>query len=205
MNATGRYVEVIWAGCIALTIGNGLFCLLDAQSSLGLIVGVQILAGVGAGFLFQPPLIALQAMVDQRDVATATGTLGFSRNLATSLSVVLGGVIFQNGMDTHAKDLIADGLPADLAAKFSGSDAAANVYSIGPIANPQWKLAVKDAYASSLLYVWVLFCATAGCALVCCIFIASTKLSKEHVETKTGLPVEPVPAAGQDIELRSSS
>lgn len=187
INATGRYREVILAGCFFLSLGNGLFCLFDAQSTLALIVGIQILGGIGAGLLFQPPLIALQAMVQQKDVATATGTLGFCRNLATSLSVVIGGVIFQNSMDRRSSTLKAEGLPDALVAQFSGRHAAANVYQIGAIQNPSWKLATEQAFAWSLRYVWILYTATAGCALISAFFIVSTKLSTEHVETKTGI------------------
>lgn len=46
---------------------------------------------------FQAPLIAIQTTVKPSDIATATGTFGFIRQLSTSISVVLGGVIFQVG------------------------------------------------------------------------------------------------------------
>ena len=92
-----RYRELMWAGTLLMTIGIGLFIALHANSSIAQIVGFQLVEGLGSGMLFQPPLVALQAMVSQADTATATATLGFIRNIATSLGVVLGGVVFQNG------------------------------------------------------------------------------------------------------------
>lgn len=42
---TGRYAELTWLGLVLLAIGNGLFANLDAYSSLGEIIGYQIVAG----------------------------------------------------------------------------------------------------------------------------------------------------------------
>lgn len=97
IHQTGRYREIIWVGTLLMTIGLGLLIQFQTDTSIAEIVGFQLVAGIGAGLLFQPPLIAVQAMSSQADTATATGTLGFVRNIATSLSVVLGGIVFQNG------------------------------------------------------------------------------------------------------------
>lgn len=78
---TGRYLELIWAGIVVLTLGTGLYIILDAGSSVGVIVAVQIIGGIGAGFLFQPPMVALQANTPQDDMPTATATFGFVRDL----------------------------------------------------------------------------------------------------------------------------
>ena len=66
---------------------------------------VLIVAGLGAEFLCSPPLVALQAMVSQEDTATATATLGFVRNLATILVVVISRMVFQNGMVRQIPEL----------------------------------------------------------------------------------------------------
>ena len=66
---------------------------------------VLIVAGLGAELLCSPPLVALQAMVSQEDTATATATLGFVRNLATVLVVVINCMVFQNGMVRQIPEL----------------------------------------------------------------------------------------------------
>jgi hypothetical protein len=48
-----------------MTLGNGLYILFSANSSVGKIVGFQIIAGIGQGLLFEAPLIAIQAFVSQ--------------------------------------------------------------------------------------------------------------------------------------------
>jgi nitrate/nitrite transporter NarK len=78
----GAYRELICAGTIIMTIGMGLYIILDSNSSTGMIIGFEIFAGTGAGLLFQPVMIAIQAFVAQEDVATASATLGFIRNMS---------------------------------------------------------------------------------------------------------------------------
>jgi len=170
-----------------MTIGNGLYVHLDATSSIGEIIGFQLVAGSGAGLLFQPPLIALQAVVSQDDTATTTATLGFMRNLATSLSIVIGGVIFQNGIQKRVPYMEAAGLPANITQAFSGADAAANVLLIGRIQDQSQKMVIKEAYAWALRNIWILTTCLSACGMVSCFFVKKSHLSRDHVETKTGL------------------
>jgi hypothetical protein len=65
-----------------MTLGTGLYIALSATSSIGLILGFEIIAGAGCGLLFQPVIVAIQVLTPQKDVATATSTLGFVRNMA---------------------------------------------------------------------------------------------------------------------------
>lgn len=162
----------------------------DAHSSLARIIGFEMVAGMGGGLLFEPPLIALQAMVRQDEVATATGTLGFVRNIACSLGVIIGGVIFQNGMDSRSNSLQAAGLPPNLVHAFSGRDAEASVVLVGSIQDNAQKMLIKESFASSLTSVWIFYSCTAACGLVSSVFIVRAVLSTEHVETKTGLNKE---------------
>jgi nitrate/nitrite transporter NarK len=80
------YRELIWVGTVTMTIGTSLWILLDANTSVAKIIGFEVLAGIGSGLLFQPVLIAIQAFVAQKDVATACATLNFTRNMAVRYS-----------------------------------------------------------------------------------------------------------------------
>jgi hypothetical protein len=88
---------------------------------------MEIVAGLGVGLVFQPPLIALQSLVKSDDIATATALFGLIRSLSTSVSIVIGGVIFQNKMQAHYNQLRSF-LPASIAQMFSGDMEAANIY-----------------------------------------------------------------------------
>jgi hypothetical protein len=170
-----------------LALGNGLYISLNAASPLSKIVAFEIIAATGAGFLFQPPLIALQAHVAPKDTASATATLGLVRNLATSLAIVIGGVLFSNGMNSQKAEILGKELSANLTQTFSGPSAAANVMLVGTISDPMQQMAVKDAFADSLRGIWILSTCTAACAVFACGFISKQVLSKVHVEVRTGL------------------
>ncbi|KAJ5225696.1 Efflux pump dotC [Penicillium chermesinum] len=193
IHRTGRYRELVWLGLILMTIGNGLYIHLDAFSSLGEIVGYQFLSGIGAGFLFQTPIIAIQAAVSQEDTATATATLGFVRNMATACSIVIGGVVFQNSMGEMKSSLLAVGMSDRLASQMTGGSAAANIEYIKDIHDPAQLLAVKEAFAWSMRNMWILYTCMSAVGVFFSAFILKARLNKEHVETVTGLREEKRP------------
>lgn len=187
IHQTGRYREIMWVGTLLMTIGLGLLIKFQTNTCIAEIVGFQLVAGIGAGLLFQPPLIAVQAMSSQADTATATGTLGFVRNIATSLSVVLGGIVFQNGMEARVPSLRDTGLSPALIESFSHGNAAASVEIIDTIKDEAQRRAVKDAYAWSLRNLWIMYTGIAAVGFVLSAFISHADLSKDHTETKTGI------------------
>ncbi|KAJ5197592.1 hypothetical protein N7449_008071 [Penicillium cf. viridicatum] len=109
-----------------LTLGFGLFIIFDDQMSIVTIAVIEAVAGFGVGMNFQSPLIALQSHVAPGDFATATTTFGFTRNIATSLSIVIGGVIFQYSIQTYPTTLTSI-FGDKTVAHFDGSSAEANV------------------------------------------------------------------------------
>ena len=187
IHQTGRYREITWLGTLLLTVGMGLYIHLARTSGLAAIVGFEVLEGIGSGFLFQPPMIAIQSMVGQSETATATATFGFIRNVANAMSIVLGGVVFQNGMDSRIPSLRAAGLNSTLISAFSNGKAAANVELIGLIEDAEQRQAVQDAFAWSMRNMWILFTVIAGLGLVASGFVKHKDLSREHTETRTGI------------------
>jgi len=198
IHRTGRYLELIYVGVILMTLGNGLYILFSATTSIGCIIGFQIVTGLGQGLLFEAPLIALQVLVPQGDVASASATFGFIRNLATSLAVVIGGVIFQNSMDMQVALLAQPpvNLPSNITDALSGGKAAANVLIVATIEDQVQRLAVREAFAWSMRNMWITFTCIAVLGVVASLFIKREVLSKVHVETKTGIKEMDAKAAG---------
>jgi len=182
---TGRYLELIWIGMAGICLGFGLFIKLGVNSSLVEIVLFQIVAGVGVGVVFQPPLIAIQSLVAHEDVAAATAPFGFVRSLSTAVSIVIGGVVFRNQMQAYYKELLLI-LPGDVAQIFSGHMAAANVKLIATLTGVE-KLAAQKSYADSLSTMWILYASIAALGLVLSVLITKQHLAIDHVETRTGL------------------
>lgn len=185
---TGEYRYPIWAGMAFMTFGFGLYINFPAEASWPRIIIYQIIAGLGVGTNFQSPLIALQTLVPPRDIATATATFGFTRNLATSISVVVGGVIFQNGMATRLPDLLA-ALPSKLANELAGGSAGANTAIVSKLPGNEMVVAV-GAYTQSLQTMWIFYTCIAFVGLCVSLAIGKNVLSKTHETTKTGLAAE---------------
>ena len=182
---TGQYLPPIWFGMFFMTLGFGLYIDLPASPSWARIVIFQIIAGLGVGPNFQAPLIALQSLVKPHDIATATATFGFCRNLATSLSVVIGGVIFQNGMAKRESTLSA-ALGPQIGSELGGGSAGANTAIVKVLPEAQ-RVVADQAYTASLREMWIFYVAISAVGLVISLAIGRQTLSKQHEVTKTGL------------------
>jgi hypothetical protein len=71
----GYFAPFMLVGSCLATAGAGLISTFDPQSSPGIWIGYQILAGVAFGLSFQAPVMAAQALAAHEDVATTTAIL----------------------------------------------------------------------------------------------------------------------------------
>jgi EmrB/QacA subfamily drug resistance transporter len=182
---TGKYLPSIVFGTFITTIGFGLFLALEPRYNYVKIILFQIVAGIGIGPNFQSPLIALQTSVEPRDIASATCAYSFIRQMATSMSVVIGGVVFNNGMQKQYPELVGKVGP-ELADVLSGHNAAANVGFVSTLPGEVGEIA-RGAYFNSLRTMYIVFVVFAGAGFAVSLFIGQNTLTKEHKEHKTGL------------------
>ena len=185
---TGQYLPPIWFGMILMAVGFGLYVDMPVGRTWGKIFVFQIIAGFGVGPNFQAPLIALQTKVQPGDIATATALFGFVRNLATSISVVIGGVIFQNRMMAHQAMLRAD-LPPNVAMELRGGNAGSSTGLVKALP-PAQRHVVVVAYTESLRILWVFYVVIACIGLLVSFAIGKQKLSKTHEKYTGGLEQE---------------
>lgn len=184
---TGRYREFIWAGSLLMAIGTGLFTTFGADTSVAMVVGLEIVGALGPTLIFQAPMAAIQNSVSQAETTAATASLLFLQSIAMSLSVVVGGVVFQNSMDARQSSLAAAGLSKSILEALSGSQAAANVATTQSIQDASQRQAVLEAFAWSIRNMFILYTCLAAIAVVASVFIKHEKLNTEHTETKTGI------------------
>ncbi|KAK4501084.1 hypothetical protein PRZ48_006890 [Zasmidium cellare] len=187
MLKNGRYRELIWLGAVLFTLGTGLYILFDVDTTIGLLVGVEVIAGLGRGFLFEPPMVALQAVTAQEETSAATAAFCFTRNMATTMSIVVGAVVLQNGMDRQVPNLRAAGLDGTLVEAFSGANAQANVEMIKTIQDAGKRKAVEAAFAGGMRDMWIVYTCIIGVGLVASVLIKHADLRTEHTETRTGI------------------
>jgi hypothetical protein len=141
-----------------LVLGSGLLVSLDFESNITKLVIFQILVGVGVGMNIDAPILAAQAATSVRDTAAVTATMGFVRPLSTAVSVVVGGVVFQNQMNVKNEGLASSlGGNSALARQFNGDLAASSVEDIGSIGlSGEQKATVRKTYFKALRIVWVM-------------------------------------------------
>jgi hypothetical protein len=178
---------VIWTGMVLSTLGFGLFITLGPTTSLPSLVAIEVVAAMGIGAVFQAPLIAYQAAVDTADMAIATALFGFVRSLSTSISVVVGGVVFQNTIRDYGDKLSAVFGNASLAEDFSAANATSSVLIVHTLDSLQQD-AVKDAYIAGLREMWKMYAGIAGCGLVAALFMKKYSLRvPEREEASTAI------------------
>ncbi|KAH8881851.1 MFS drug transporter [Thozetella sp. PMI_491] len=188
LKITGRYVPWIRASFFISVLGCGLFYDLPESRTWSKIILYQIVAGVGIGGLFQPPLVALQSNVSPQDNGTATASFSLVRNLAMAVGVVIGSVAFSNKMTSQQGILQREVGPA-LASHFSGENAQASVSLLDTLDIAQ-QTVIRHAYHVAIREVWIEAVCFAAAGLVVCLFIRNAKLDHNHVEVQTGLEGE---------------
>ena len=188
IKVTGHYLPPIWFGMLFMAVGFGLFIDLPLGRDWSRLITFQIIAGLGVGPIFQAPLIALQCNVPPRDIATATALFGFVRNIATSMSVVIGGVIFQNRMMDQT-DLLRAAVPGDAAVRLGSGGAAASTVFVQKLPIEQ-RRPVQRVYNKGLQALWIFYVAIGAIGVLVSFLIRKRKLDTKHQEYKSGLAQE---------------
>jgi len=96
-------------------------------------------------------------------------------------------------MDIRVKTLAAPpfNLPSNITDLLANEQAAANVLTVNSIQNPLQKMAVREAFAWSLRNLWIFYVVISALCVVATVFIKKRVLTREHVETKTGVRINP--------------
>ncbi|KAJ5898342.1 hypothetical protein N7504_008630 [Penicillium tannophilum] len=108
---TGYYMPYMVLGGVLMSIGAGLTTTFNTTTSLARIISIQAIFGLGCGFAWQQPYIAVQASTPASDVPSAIVVLTFGQ--------LLGGVV----MLAISQNIFSIELISGLAAKVPGLDA----------------------------------------------------------------------------------
>lgn len=188
ISKTGRYRPPIYFGLVMMILGQGLYCDLQTYASWARIIIFQIISGIGLGPMFQAPIIAIFSLTKPADTASAAATVFFARDIATAMSVVFGGVIFENRIEAHKNELEA-ALPASLAEQITSGGATTVTDQIRDLPSNQ-RAVVTYVYNKAIQDEWIFYTALSGAALLLSLLISKQVLSREHKINKTGLDVQ---------------
>ncbi|KAJ5198558.1 major facilitator superfamily domain-containing protein [Penicillium cinerascens] len=177
---TGSYRWAIWLGWAFSTIGCGIMCLIKVNTSVPGWVFLNLVAGLGLGFLFPSLGFAIQASSTNENLATAVAMFSFFRALGQALGVAVGGAIFQNRM---YQNLLKYPEFTSLASEYS-SDSAALVQIIKAMPDNVHKLHLREAYTDSLTTVWAVCCGVSAVGLLLSFFTKAYDLNQALVATQ---------------------
>ncbi|GES63161.1 MFS toxin efflux pump [Aspergillus terreus] len=154
----GHYGPFLVLSPILLAVGSGLLTTLKVDSGHPAWIGYQALAGMGAGFGMQQPLMAVQASLPFPDIPTATALMMFAQTLGGAIFCSVGQNIFTNQL---LKNLMHD-VPSVNAPQVIGAGAT-ELRNVVPV---EQLPAVLQAYSRAITETFYVCVATAVLSFV---------------------------------------
>lgn len=114
ITAFGYYTPFMIVGSILAAIGGGLLTTWTPHTNTGTWIGYQIIFGLGVGASLQQPLIAVQTVLDIKDVPVGTSVIAFMQTLGGALFVSVGNNIFNNKLVEQLTHNVPDFNPQDV-------------------------------------------------------------------------------------------
>ncbi|RMD44218.1 hypothetical protein DV735_g781, partial [Chaetothyriales sp. CBS 134920] len=185
ITVTGHYRPFHFLGFALMTVGCGLFTLLDADSSTGSWVGFQIIFGVGAGFVFTSCLPAILAALPESEVARATATWSFLRSFGSIWGTAIPSVIFNSQVNKLATSYIPDASTREMLMD-GGAYEHASASFLRSYDNSPLKADILRVYVDSLRLIWYVAIAFAGIGFPLALFVKGLHL-RDELNTDFGM------------------
>ncbi|KAG2349700.1 MFS general substrate transporter [Suillus weaverae] len=169
---TGSYRPTMWFGWVVMTLGWGLMIMLDSTSTDAEKEIYPFIAALGIGCLFQTPLIAIQAAMPIKDMATSTGAFVFLRTLGGTVGITIGEAILSSVLQQKLQGI--QGLTINTSAAALND----SVRQISSISNPTVRNEVMHAYSQSISTVWLVNVPLSAFGLFLILFIRGYTLER---------------------------
>ncbi|KAJ7314253.1 major facilitator superfamily domain-containing protein [Mycena albidolilacea] len=202
----GDYRPIMWIDYVVQSSHLRLLCALQ--------IVYPLIAWLGLGGLFAPPLIGLQAAMPVKDMATSSTTFGLFRSLGSTIGVSVGQAIWSGvSYPTHAAVLQVlrqrlskiSGLTMDLSGA-ALADSARQIQSIEPESLRQQ---VLHAYTKGVSAIWLINAPIIPCAswqVLSALFLKKYGLKRKIIRTgKKGAEVFPANDVSDDVEKGEAS
>lgn len=177
VSRTGQYRPVLWVAYAIFTVGLGLMYMLKGTSSQAEKVIFPLIAALGLGCLFQVPLIAIQAAMPIKDMATSTSTFGFIRTLGGTMGISIGQAIFASIIRKKIAKI------PNVSLDTSPGGLSESVHGLKHIPNPLQRAAVIDAYTRSISTIWLVMTPVIGASFVMVLFVRKYSLQRTIIRS----------------------
>jgi len=178
ITAFGVYVPFTWVGSVTFTVGSGLIYTLKVHTSTGTCIGYQILAGFGVGMCVQIPFIAVQVVLNKKDMPIGNATAVFFNTLGGAISISIAQNIFSN---TLIKEIPkhAPGVKPEIIIQ-------AGATHIRDVVTPAQLPGVLEAYNIALTTAYILAIACAGIAFLCSLLYERRSVKGKKIDMAGG-------------------
>ena len=181
----GTFRWAVWSGWAITVCGLGLLYLLDVNTTTVQWIFLNLVPGIGTGFLYPALQFSVQSATSDENMASAVAMYSFFRAFGQSFGVAVGGTIFQNQL--YAKLMQKPSL-APMASAYS-KDASALAQVIRSMPQSATRVELVQAYADALKVVWVVMCGLAVIGLLVGFLIRNLSLdrllvSPQHPDAK---------------------
>ena len=179
---TGKWKRWILAGGVLLSAGLALMGTVEYDTNYWVVAPWMLLIGVGVGAMMQNLVLAVQNVVDPRDLGSASAFVAFSRSLGGAIGVSALGAVLAHRVTSH----LSEGLrAAGIDAAAAGGDSGA-VPDLSTIPQPVRSI-VQSAYGSSVADVFLVAAPFALIALIVSFFFKEVALRGQNA---TPAPVQ---------------
>ena len=156
-------------------LGTGLKLIFSRTTPLAVQVVILAIEGTGIGFVFQPGLVALQALCNPQDRAVATST----RNLMRMFGAVVGVAASTAVQYVVMQSSLPKSLPSSLREQVLDGR-----WQIGQHDHSAWESGILEAKMKGIHAVFIMLAPLIGLCVLGCFFVPSVILKGD--ETRSG-------------------
>ena len=198
----GRYRPIHHIGFGIMTIGFGLFSLLNSTSSTAEWVIYQAIEAAGAGLVIPNLLPAVQAGLTESDTALATSTWAFMRSFGMIWGATIPAAIFNNRFDILSSRIDDQAVLARLSHGQAYEHATRSFLNSLP--NQTVRLQVISVFTDSLKTVWYAGIGFTGLGFLLVILEREVPLRKQ-LESEFGMTERKPAGAGEAVVTATKS
>ncbi|MCJ1286795.1 hypothetical protein MMC26_006141 [Xylographa opegraphella] len=174
----GQFAPFLILGTIFMSIGAGLFSTWTPASADNMWMSYQVIFGIGIGMCLQQPLVAVQTVLDIKDVAVGASLIIFTQSIGGAMFVSVGETVLENQLVTELALNAPSIDPADvLAAGATGLESAFSA-DILP--------AIVLSYNGALTKVFLVGAAMAAYTIIGSLFVEWKSVKGKNVEMVAG-------------------
>ncbi|KAH9998106.1 MFS general substrate transporter [Russula compacta] len=173
----GAYRAIMWIAWATMVVGWSLMTTLDDESSTAKKVLYPLVAALGIGCLFQTPLVALQAAMPIKDMATSTGAFGFLRTMGGTVGISVGQALYTSILRRKLNRM------TDLGGfNTSPSALSESVRTLKYVPQPQ-QGQIIHAYTQSIAAIWIFNTPIVGIGFLMVLFVRAYSLKRATIQS----------------------